>query len=226
VTLERAVYDAGACLYAYLAMPTTAPPAAVDCVIVLGSKYLDVARFAGALCARHSYPVVVFSGNRGRNTTGFALTEAETFERIARPLLPPGTRVLVETASTNTGENIRFSIRLLAENSVECRSVLLVQNPTMTRRALATFAKELPGVNVTALSPDRAYDDYLTSPSDARSFVDDLVGNFQRILLYPELGYQIAQPVPEDVLASYRFLLSRGFDRQLLRDLHGIRMES
>jgi uncharacterized SAM-binding protein YcdF (DUF218 family) len=213
--LERDVYDAGACLYAYLAMDAAAP-ATADAVIVLGSKHLDVARFAGELCARHRYPVVVFSGNRGRNTAGFASTEAETFERIARPVLPATTRVFLETRSTNTGENIRFSVRLLAENSIDCRSFLLIQNPTLTRRALATFEKEMPGVSVTGLSPDRTYDDYLASPEVARPFIDDMVGNFQRILLYPELGYQTAQPVPDDVLTSYRLLVSRGFDRQLL----------
>jgi len=223
--LERDVYDAGARLYTYLAMPAE-PPATADCVLVLGSKYLDVARFAGELCARQGYPLVVFSGNRGRNTAAFAETEAEIFERIARPLLPAATRVLLETDSTNTGDNIRFSRRLLAERSIDCRTFLLIQNPTMTRRALATFQKELPGVPVTCLPPDRTYDDYLTSPDAARSLLDDLVGNFQRILVYPRLGYQTVQPVPEDVLASYRFLLSRGFERQLLRDLHGIRMES
>lgn len=39
---------------------------------------------------------------------------------------------------------------------------------------------------------------------------------FNGFFLYPERGYQTVQPVPEDVLASYRLLLSRGFDRQLL----------
>jgi uncharacterized SAM-binding protein YcdF (DUF218 family) len=213
--LERDVYDAGACLHAYLAMDGEAP-VACDCVIVLGSKYLDVARFAGELCARHDYRVVVFSGKRGRNTAGFASTEAEIFERIARPVLPATTRVFLEKESTNTGENIRFSVRLLAENSIDCRSYLLIQNPTMTRRALATFEKEMPGVPATCLPPDRGYDDYLASPDEAQSFLDDMVGNFQRILLYPELGYQTVQPVTEDVLAAYRLLLSRGFDRQLL----------
>jgi hypothetical protein len=48
------------------------------------------------------------------------------------------------------------------------------------------------------------------------SLIDDLVGNLQRILVYPDRGYQIAQQVPEPALSAYRFLLSRGFDRQLL----------
>jgi len=216
VTLDREVYDAGACLFAYLAMPEVEAPATADCVIVLGSKYLEVARFAGALCARHRYPPVVFSGNRGRDTAGWPSTEAETFERIARPFLPGATKVLLETRSTNTGDNIRFTCRLLAEHSIEARDFLLIQNPTMTRRAHTTFATERPGVKVTCISPDRTYDDYLASAIEGRPLLDDLVGNLQRVLVYPDRGYQIAQEVPEPVLAAYRFLLSRGFDRRLL----------
>ena len=71
-------------------------------------------------------------------------------------------------------------------------------------------------MKVTCVSPDRTYDDYLASAIEGRPLIDDLVGNLQRILVYPDLGYQIAQEVPEPVLSAYRFLLSRGFDRQLV----------
>jgi hypothetical protein len=71
-------------------------------------------------------------------------------------------------------------------------------------------------VKVTCISPDRTYDDYLASAIEGRLLLDDLVGNLQRVLVYPDRGYQIAQEVPEPVLAAYRFLLSRGFDRRLL----------
>lgn len=216
VTLARDVYDAGACLYAYLAMPEVEAPVTADAVIVLGSKYTDVPRFAGELGARHRYPVVVFSGKRGRNTAALPSTEAELYARIARPFLPTGTRVLLEKEATNTGENVRFSLRLLSEEGVACRSVLSIQNATMTRRARATFAKEVPDLAVVCLSPNRLYDDYLASSAEARSFLDDLVGNLQRILVYPDLGLQVAQPVPEAVFSAYRLLLSRGFDRQLV----------
>ena len=216
MTLERAVYQAGASLYAYLAMPAVEAPAATDAVIVLGSKYTDVPRFAGALCVRHRYPVVVFSGKRGRNTAALPSTEAELYARLARPLLPGETRVLLEREATNTGENVRFSLRLLAAEGIACRSIVSIQNATMTRRALATFAKEVPDLAVVCLSPDRPYDDYLASDAEARSFLDDLVGNLQRILIYPGLGLQVEQPMPEAVLSAYRLLLSRGFDRQLV----------
>ena len=99
---------------------------------------------------------------------------------------------------------------------IPCRSLVSIQNATMTRRALATFTQQFPDLAVVSLSPDRPYDDYLASPATSRSFLDDLVGNLQRMLIYPSLGLQAAQPVPETVLDAYRLLLSRGFDRQLI----------
>jgi len=57
----------------------------------------------------------------------------------------------------------------------------------------------------------------VASPAEAELFLDEMVGNLQRILLYPRLGYQVEQDVPEDVLAAYRFLQSQGYDRQLMR---------
>jgi uncharacterized SAM-binding protein YcdF (DUF218 family) len=214
--LSQDVYEAGACLHAYLAMPEAEAPATADAMIVLGSKYTDVPRFAGALCAHHRYPVVVFSGNRGRQTGSLPSTEAALYERIARPFLPTETRVFLEEEATNTGENMRFSMRLLAGQGIACRSLVSIQNATMTRRALATFTQQFPDLAVVSLSPDRPYDDYLASPATSRSFLDDLVGNLQRMLIYPSLGLQAAQPVPETVLEAYRLLLSRGFDRQLI----------
>jgi uncharacterized SAM-binding protein YcdF (DUF218 family) len=216
VTISQDVYEAGACLHTYLAMPEVEAPAMADAVIVLGSKYTDVPRFAGALCARQRYPVVVFSGNRGRNTGNLPTTEAELFERIARPFLPAETRVFLEKEATNTGENVRFSLRLLAEQGITCSSLVSIQNAAMARRVLTTFVKQFPDLAIVSLSPDRPYDDYLASPASARSFLDDLVGNLQRMLVYPGRGLQVEAPVPQTVLDAYRLLLSRGFDRQLL----------
>src|SRR5882757_3351063 len=151
--IERKTYDAGKCLFEYLAMEFR-PPLTTDCVIALGSKYLNVASYAGELCGKYGYPVIVFSGNKGRNTASFTETEAEVFERIARPRIPSTTRVFLEKKATNTAENIRFSLQLLVDNAVACRNFLLVQNATMTRRALATFGKLFPALRATCISPD------------------------------------------------------------------------
>jgi hypothetical protein len=44
-----------------------------------------------------------------------------------------------------------------------------------------------------------------------------LVGDLQRVVEYPALGYATDQRVPADVIAAYDRLLQAGFDSRLLR---------
>jgi uncharacterized SAM-binding protein YcdF (DUF218 family) len=70
--------------------------------------------------------------------------EAELFARIAEGMGVPPDRIIVENRSTNTGENVLFTRRLLAEMGVEPESFILVQKPYMERRTYATFRKLWP----------------------------------------------------------------------------------
>lgn len=53
---------------------------------------------------------------------------------------------LLETRSTNCGNNITYLRDLLAEQGVACTSLLLMQDATMQRRMVAEVEKEMPGV--------------------------------------------------------------------------------
>ena len=44
-----------------------------------------------------------------------------------------------------------------------------------------------------------------------------MVGDLQRILIYPARGFQIPQDVPEDVLDAYRQLVTAGYDKYLVK---------
>jgi hypothetical protein len=46
--------------------------------------------------------------------------------------------------------------------------------------------------------------------------VNAMVGDLQRIKVYPELGYQIYQEIPEEVWAAFEGLVSLGFDNHLI----------
>jgi hypothetical protein len=45
-----------------------------------------------------------------------------------------------------------------------------------------------------------------------------MVGDLQRIRLYPEKGYQIFQEIPDDVWAAYEELVAAGYDRHLITE--------
>ncbi|SBW22461.1 hypothetical protein FDG2_2673 [Candidatus Protofrankia californiensis] len=61
-----------------------------------------------------------------------------------------------------------------------------------------------------------AFDDYLKNIGDEKMVIDMLVGDLQRVIEYPKLGFAIAQDVPEDVYAAYEALVAAGFDSRLL----------
>ncbi|WP_308191773.1 YdcF family protein [Kitasatospora humi] len=167
---------------------------------------------AAELYHRGLFPTVVFSGARNRvRPELFPQGEAVRFRERALELGVPETAVLLEPRATNTGENIRFSRALLPG----VRSVLLISMPTMERRAYATCRKLWPEVEVLCASAPRELGEYLAAVGDEGHVIDMLVGEVQRVIEYPERGFTIEQPVPEEVRAAYLRLRRAGFDTRL-----------
>jgi len=57
------------------------------------------------------------------------------------------------------------------------------------------------------------YSNQALSPGDVISI---MVGDLQRIRLYPAKGYQIAQDIPDAVWSAYEELVRAGYDRHLI----------
>jgi uncharacterized SAM-binding protein YcdF (DUF218 family) len=147
--------------------------------------------------------------------------EADRFARIAVGMGVPAAKILIENASTNTGENVRFTRRLLEQRGLDPGSFILVQKPYMERRSYATFARVWPGKPAIVTSPQASFDDYLAHHSnDALSrdeIIGIMVGDLQRIRLYPARGFQIEQEIPDDVWEAFEELVRAGFDTHLIR---------
>jgi hypothetical protein len=86
----------------------------------------------------------------------------------------------------------------------------------MERRSYATARQIWPEVEVVCASEPLDFDDYLASIADVRLVVDMLVGDLQRVIEYPKLGFAVTQDVPEEVHAAYAALVEAGFDTRLL----------
>jgi hypothetical protein len=43
-----------------------------------------------------------------------------------------------------------------------------------------------------------------------------MVGDLQRVKIYPEKGFQIAQEIPEDVWRAFEELVAAGYTRHLI----------
>jgi uncharacterized SAM-binding protein YcdF (DUF218 family) len=193
-----------------------------DAILVLCSHDIAVAERGAQLFLDGWAPLLIFSGGLGAITrTLWTTPEADRFAQIAVRMGVPPERILIENKSTNTGENVQFTRALLAERGLDPRSFIVVQKPYMERRSYATFRKVWPDKHVIVTSPQVSFDDYLARYSNAalspEEVVSIMVGDLQRVKIYPEKGLQIAQEIPADVWQAFEDLVRAGYTRHLVR---------
>ena len=189
-----------------------------DLIFVLGSHDLRVAEHAADLFHRGLAPRVVLSGGFGvRKESPWVKSEAEMFAEVMRARGVPEPALLLESRSTNTGENVRFTRELLAARGLAVQSVIAVQKPYMERRTFATIRQQWPEVALRVSAPPLDFAAYCDSTIPVRDIIEFMVGDLQRIMEYPKLGFMIPQEVPGHVLAAYETLVAAGFDRHLLK---------
>jgi uncharacterized SAM-binding protein YcdF (DUF218 family) len=187
-----------------------------DCLFVMCSNDVRVAEHAAKLYHQKLAPLIVFSGGEGRFTDGlFEKSEAETFAEIAKMSGVPSEAILLETESTNSGENVRFTEQRLKEEGKQCSSFILVQKPFMERRAIATFEKQWqsPYTQLQVSSAALPFFEYINEDMPLMMVLEALMEDFSRVKSYPEKGFQTEQNIPQQVESSYQVLLERfGFD--------------
>jgi uncharacterized SAM-binding protein YcdF (DUF218 family) len=191
-----------------------------DVILTLGSNDMRVAEHAADCYLKGLAPLLVFSGNVGALTRGvFAQPEAELFAETAVRLGVPREAILCEPESTNTGDNIRFSYRLLQERGIHPQRLILVQKPYMERRTYATFMQQWPAAekpDVLVTSPPLAFESYADGLMPHDQFINVMVGDLQRIREYPKQGFQIEQEIPTEVWQAYERLVALGFNQRLI----------
>jgi uncharacterized SAM-binding protein YcdF (DUF218 family) len=191
--------------------------AKADCIIVLGSHDTRVAERGAEVFLAGWAPLLVFSGHLGALTSAmWSRSEAEVFAEIAVDLGVPRDRILLESRSTNTGENVDFSRRLLAERDLTPRKAIAVQKPYMERRTLATFQQRWPELEVVVTSPRIAFDAYPTADIRKDDVIHIMVGDLQRLIVYGRKGWSVPQDVPAEVIEAYERLVAAGYTRRML----------
>ena len=191
-------------------------PAPADCILVLGSLDLRVANRGAELYLQGLAPILIFSGGLGKVTAAmWTESEAELFARIALDMGVPSEAIFIENKSTNTGENILFTQRLLEEKGLHLERFIVVQKPYMERRSYATFKKHWPDKELIVTSPQILFEDYATPEMPMEKVINLMVGDLQRIKLYPAKGFQIFQEIPDEVWAAYEKLVGWGFTKHL-----------
>jgi len=193
--------------------------AKADCILALGSHDLRVADRAAELWLQGWAPLLVMSGGLGNFTQDmWTESEADQFAAIAIRKGVPEEAILVENKSTNTGENIIYTQRLLQEKGLDPQNFIVVQKPYMERRSYATFKKHWPGKNLLVTSPQIPFDKYATDDIPLSRVINIMVGDLQRIRFYPAKGFQVYQEIPAEVWDAYERLVELGFDQHLMKE--------
>jgi uncharacterized SAM-binding protein YcdF (DUF218 family) len=188
-----------------------------DCIIVLGSHDTRVAERGAEVFLDGWAPFLVVSGHLGALTRAmWSRPEAEVFADVAIARGVPRERILIESRSTNTGENVDFSRQLLAEKGIRPKKAIAVQKPYMERRTLATFAQRWPELQVVVTSPQIDFDAYPTSEIRRDEVIHIMVGDLQRLVVYGRKGWSAPQGVPPEVMTAYEQLVAAGYTRRLL----------
>ena len=218
--MEDRVWQLASKIWDYHKLNHALEPA--DAILVLCSHDERVAERSVELYKASLAPLVIFSGGAGAITKRlWQEPEAERFARIAIAAGLPKENVLTENKSSNTGENVRFTRQMLDALGLELQKFLLVQKPYMERRSYATFRKLWPEKDVIVTSPQISFEDYLRNYASSALTWEDvisiMVGDLQRIRLYPARGFQIEQEVPTDVVAAFDELVTAGFTKYLIQ---------
>jgi len=190
-----------------------------DCVIALGSHDTRVAERAARLILAGWAPLLVCSGGLGSLTSGiWSRSEAEVFADVAAGLGVPREKILLESRSTNTGENVDFSRRLLEAKGLAPRVAIAVQKPYMERRTLATFEVRWPELALVVTAPELDFDAYTAAGIAKDDVIQIMVGDLQRLSVYGARGWSTPQAIPAEVIAAYDGLVAAGYTKRLLRE--------
>ena len=193
-----------------------------DVIVGFGNFNDNIARRAAELYHQGYAPKVLFTGGLGRNTLGLLPeTEAARFARVAMECGVPECDIIREDQSTNTAENILFTKKLLEDLGGPHGRVLGVHQPFMERRIKAAFGVYWPEAELMVTSPQVTIPEYLADAVKQgvteRAAIEVIVGDFQRMELYAQKGWQLPQEIPQEAWDAFHRLVQLGYDGQLAR---------
>ena len=196
--------------------------APAEMILCFTSFDLLVPKYVAQLYKRGLAPFILVSGKHasaGLQETSWGMTEAEKFAEVMMENGVPRDKVILEKEAVNSGENVRNSYELLKRMGRIPRKIILAQKPTMEKRAYATFRNYWPEekYELMVTSPPFTYAEYVGPIVDRETMINIMVGDLQRIKLYPAMGFQISQEIPDEVWDAYEKLVAAGFDKHLVR---------
>lgn len=192
-----------------------------DLIIGCGCSNLEVPKKCVDLYKQGYADKILFAGGLGKLTNvKFVKAEAEIYTDIALENGVDINNIFIENKSTNTGDNFRYSLKVIEENNIKADKILIVHNKMSERRTLSSAKAILKAKDLSITSPNMNFDEFITklenkTDEEVKNIISVIVGDIQRIIIFPQLGWQIENDVPTEVIDSYYFLKNRGFDKYI-----------
>lgn len=197
-------------IWKYCAIDMALAPA--DFVLALGCHDDRVAERAADLVLEGIAPRLVLSGGFGKITRSEeTIAEADRFAAIALGKGVRADQILIENQSTNTGENLHNSRRLLGRDKAS--RAVIVTKPYAIRRAWASARMQWPDVKWRATAQRVTLENYPNERVPLHRTVSLMVGEVVRLKAYAGRGFLVPQRMPDHVWRSAETLMERGYSR-------------
>lgn len=189
-------------LYQFLRGPVCTSPEPADTVIGFGHFDLRIARHCGDLFRQGRAKRIIFTGGLGAGSADLSQPEAKAFAAELARTHPeiPTTQILLESTSTNTGENVQNTLQAAAERNWPLDRVILVATPFRQRRVMQTWRQRAPRSQGQSSPPSSSLDiDIALFATKNEVLLHQLPGELDRLTLYASRGWIAPVPIPDDV---------------------------
>lgn len=156
---------------------------------------------------------VIFTGGIGAGTADLGMAEADYFADVWNRHLPQHKQnMLVENQSTNTGENMRFTMQLWQTHVgfKPKKKALIVANAYRQLRVWATCQWYMPEIEWINCPPTTDFGaERKMFEQKGEDFILHLVGETERVFSYPEKGFMAKVNIPDKVKLAYESIKKR-----------------
>ncbi len=172
-----------------------------DLIIGFGHFDLRIAEKCASLYQKGLAPKILFTGGVGAGSADFKNPEAiEFLNHVKSEYSEIETDdILIESTSTNTGDNIKNSIQILKEKELfeSLKRIVLVATPTRQLRVYLTVKKYFPNATLINLPPSSSFEiDKEMNVTKSINIQKHLLGELERIQKYPKMGFACSTEIP------------------------------
>lgn len=171
-----------------------------DLIFLFGGATMDIVDKGFELINCHYAPVILTSGNNG--TFGNPKWTKPSADIFRDYLVKKGinkNRIIVQNKSTNTLEDVTYSVPLLLKTKLLPKKIILVSCPVHQRRAYATFKKQFPYRVQIINQPCHEKNPIQMDDKELKETGIRCLQEYDRLIMYAEKGDIEKQTIPHEV---------------------------